>query len=229
MKNLFVALVASLSASSVYAADLAVDQTENKSPTYSFYGSLFAGAGLDATLDQVWNPTFHEEYYLDTGWLVGATFGVRLWDWTRVEGELSYQDFGPDANAGFLDGVQIYNVPDPIDHSVSVTYLMANLWADIPNNTAFTPYVGGGIGAAWVNYQGLWSGNGGLVPSEADTAFAWQLGGGIQYDFTSEWSVDVGYRYKRLEDFHITSDVSTTDMEGTLDSHNVQLGIVRRF
>ena len=79
--------------------------------------------------------------------------------------------------------------------------LMLNLWADIPTNTAFTPYVGGGVGVAFIDYDvnatdyfyGTTSQH--YSGSKKTTNFAWSLGGGIAYDVNPEFTVDLGYRF----------------------------------
>ncbi|QDT42610.1 hypothetical protein Pan241w_26960 [Gimesia alba] len=70
--------------------------------------------------------------------------------------------------------------------------VMTNFWLDFPLKNSKTFYIGGGIGA-----------NGGRV-SVNDTIvsgstrydnFAWQIGGGVTWEHSERWTVDVGYRY----------------------------------
>ena len=93
-----------------------------------------------------------------------------------------------------------------LDHAekVDLQTLMVNLWADIPTGTAFRPYVGGGICAAFLKYKNntdfRLNSTGEAVGtftsgSESATNFAWSLGGGVAYDFTPNWTMDLGYRY----------------------------------
>ncbi len=79
--------------------------------------------------------------------------------------------------------------------------LMLNMWADIPTNTAFTPYVGGGIGVAFVDYDAHSTQFENNITTEhysgskKATNFAWSLGGGVAYDVNPEFTLDLGYRF----------------------------------
>ncbi len=92
--------------------------------------------------------------------------------------------------------------------------LMLNLWADIPTNTALTPYVGGGIGVAFIDYEmdatnydaGTFNGKF-YSGSAKKTNFAWSLGGGVAYDVTPQFAVDLGYRY--IDAGKITNETNT--------------------
>jgi opacity protein-like surface antigen len=232
MKRIFVsaslALSAVIAASACAQAADAVEEVVVTEPALGFYASLFAGAAFDPTLRNDWNPNFYERYNLDTGWLVGATVGARVWNWARVEGELSYQDLDPGTIEFVTNNVSSGEFPDTDPHDLSATYLMANVWADIPTGMPIAPYVGGGIGAAWLNFEGPWSSPAGFQDVDSDVAFAWQVCGGVQYDLTQDWAVDLGYRYKRVEDATVSAQPGA-EMESTFYTHNVQLGILRRF
>ena len=84
------------------------------------------------------------------------------------------------------------------------TTLLANVYYDFHNSTAFTPYVGAGIGLAF-NYLGVdmhhygvndaaWSGS----SDDRSTNFAWQVGAGVAYSFNENMAIDAGYRYLDL-------------------------------
>jgi len=65
--------------------------------------------------------------------------------------------------------------------------LFGNVYYDFKNSTAFTPYVGGGLGMAFIG--------------DNSTNFAWNVGGGVAYEFAQDWKLDVGYRYVDLGRF----------------------------
>ena len=69
------------------------------------------------------------------------------------------------------------------------TTLLANVYYDFHNSTAFTPYVGAGLGLAF-NYFG--------VDWKRQTNFAWQVGAGVAYAINENIAVDVAYRYLDL-------------------------------
>ena len=58
--------------------------------------------------------------------------------------------------------------------------LFTNAYLDYQNSTDFTPYVGGGVGMAFV---------------EDRVNFAWNVGTGVQYAFSENVNLDLGVRY----------------------------------
>lgn len=80
------------------------------------------------------------------------------------------------------------------------TTLFANVFWDFHNDSAFTPYVGAGLGMAF-NYTGydLTMNNGDRVSiDDRQTNFAWNAGAGIAYAINETVSVDVSYRFTSL-------------------------------
>ena len=77
--------------------------------------------------------------------------------------------------------------------------LFLNLYYDFRNSTAFTPYVGAGLGMAfnYANYTFSSPGYHGNF-DEHSTNFAWNVGAGVAYDITDSLAVDLGYRYVNL-------------------------------
>ena len=66
--------------------------------------------------------------------------------------------------------------------------VMANAYFDMLTCTAWTPYVGAGIGLSYLKAD---------FGEEAKSAYnlGWQVMGGITYDVNSNWTLDLGYRY----------------------------------
>jgi len=84
----------------------------------------------------------------------------------------------------------------------------ANLYFDFHNETDFTPYVGGGVGAAFVG---------------PENNFAWNVGSGVSYDINENWKASLGYRFVsfgKMEDNHC---------KGLLYGHEALLGIRYTF
>lgn len=77
--------------------------------------------------------------------------------------------------------------------------LFLNLYYDFRNSTAFTPYVGAGLGMAfnYANYTLSAPGYNANFDDHA-TTFAWNVGAGVAYDITDSFAVDLGYRYVNL-------------------------------
>lgn len=83
--------------------------------------------------------------------------------------------------------------------------LFANFYYDFHNSTAFTPYVGAGLGVAFMNTKYTVNGvpDAGdnvelLSKSKMSTNFAWNVGLGCSYAFNENFSVDLAYRFVKL-------------------------------
>ena len=81
---------------------------------------------------------------------------------------------------GEMDHFRLYK------HSV-----MANAYFDYLTCTPWTPYVGAGIGSAYLKADD---------GEQAKSVYnlAWQVMAGLTYDINSHWTLDAGYRYADL-------------------------------
>lgn len=93
------------------------------------------------------------------------------------------------------------NVKNTIDYQYNVQTLFANAYYDFRNSTAFTPYIGAGVGLGFIHSNMKLKSyvNGVNVetrsPSSFDTVFAWNVGAGCSYAFTENFSLDLSYRF----------------------------------
>lgn len=71
--------------------------------------------------------------------------------------------------------------------------LMANAYFDYLTCTPWTPYVGAGLGTAYLKYNV----NGGEAKKTVYN-LAWQAMAGVTYDINANWTLDAGYRYADL-------------------------------
>ena len=82
--------------------------------------------------------------------------------------------------------------------------LFLNLYWDFHNQSAFTPYVGGGLGLGFIKSKyevsaaidGLGSASDSY--NDMQTVFAWNVGAGLAYAITDNLSADLAYRFVRL-------------------------------
>jgi opacity protein-like surface antigen len=70
---------------------------------------------------------------------------------------------------------------------------MGNAFLDIHTDTDFTPYVGGGLGAAYLNDHVTVSS--GFDTKDKIWNFAWNVGGGVAWSLNESMALDLGYRY----------------------------------
>ncbi len=75
--------------------------------------------------------------------------------------------------------------------------LSLNAYYDIPTNTKITPYVGAGVGVAFLRFKDF-------EEKHKSTEFTWQVGAGVSYALNDKWNLDVGYRYIKNGDFSMT-------------------------
>lgn len=105
-------------------------------------------------------------------------------------------------------------------YEVGVTSIFANAYYDFHNTTDFTPYFGGGLGAARIKGTGTIKADGErLSANVSNWDFAWNVGGGVAYKLTESASLDLGYRYADFGTLTV-NDVDLLDVTG----HEVLLG-----
>lgn len=105
-------------------------------------------------------------------------------------------------------------------YEVGVTSIFANAYYDFHNTTDFTPYFGGGLGAARIKGTVTAKAAGERLSLKASNwDFAWNVGAGVAYNFTDKVALDLGYRYADFGTLTV-SDVDLLDVTG----HEVLLG-----
>ena len=219
-------------AGAAQAADLIVDVPATEPVAVAdtgWYLSVFGGAQWTEAEADDGSAAFGQffDFDSDLGWLVGATVGARVTDNLRGEIELS-------TGSVDLTNVTISGGPDPFDDdtyavddgSASTTYLLGNLWFDIPTGSGFTPYIGGGLGAAYVTAEGTIGGLGDTVDL-AGWGFAYQLGAGVKFDVADNIGLDLGYRFKSVVDAELEG--GGDDAVADVTSHVLQLGLTIGF
>jgi opacity protein-like surface antigen len=91
--------------------------------------------------------------------------------------------------------------------TVGIQTLFLNSYYDFRNSSSFTPYVGAGIGMAFLDakyredriyYEGEVVNSSGNTGRNLTTNFAWNMGAGVGYDFNDYLALDIGYRFVGL-------------------------------
>jgi len=140
---------------------------------------------------------------LDSGYATGLALGWRFPVGLRPELELSYRK---NTLTQFNHRVYEGGGSIPGKGKEEVTSLMANLWYDVLNLPApfsrFTPYIGGGLGYSTVSISGLEAGGVHFGDTHRDTVSAYQLGAGLGFELTDQWSMSLDYRYLKTRDAH---------------------------
>jgi opacity protein-like surface antigen len=195
-------------------------------PTEDISAFFSSGAGttftsVDANVD------------LDDGFMAGLAIGAQFNEWLRADIEASGHWHDANGAAILVTGsgptsAPTYNTTTAgIDGDANALFLLANLWIDVPVGDVIRPYIGGGVGIGRLDVDVSTTGGGELI-DDADWGFAYQLGAGIGFGITPNITVDVGYRFKAINNLELDATApSGTGFEVDADykSHNVLVGL----
>ena len=109
---------------------------------------------------------------------------------------------------------------------VGIKTLLANVYWDIADYNGFTPYVGAGLGMAWVKTElsASVAGLGSASIDDTKTVFAGQLGFGCSYDFNDRIALDLGYRCLIVGDGEVEYAGLSFDSKDNI-AHQIMLGV----
>jgi opacity protein-like surface antigen len=187
-----------------------------------FAGTYFAGnIGIVAVSDAAitspeWTATgwTDAEISFDNGVGLSLAVGSTISDIVRAEGEFSYRKNDLDSLSYNDSGVPVTN-PISGDEGKAMS-LMGNVFVDIKNDSAITPFLGLGLGFAKIELEA-----GG--ESKDDTVFAYQIILGTGFKVNDSTSIDVSYRYFATAD----PDFDGTEIE--FATHNFMAGVRLSF
>ncbi|MCI5132740.1 MAG: porin family protein [Candidatus Electrothrix sp. EH2] len=154
------------------------------------------------------------------GFAGSVSLGYTFTDSFRLEAELAYQE--NDADSLIVEASQTINgvttrtteeaeVDDTVTKSSSG---LVNAYFDFPTHSVVTPFVSCGAGYAKVELEDS-------SDTFDDTAFAYQLGGGVSFSFNPSVSLDIKYRYFAVPSLELVVDAEEVDFA----SHNVYGGL----
>lgn len=204
-------------------------------PNPGGYMSFFVGTSAfeDTTITSTqFNPVSTREARtefdpdMNIGWTGGYDFG-----YVRLEGEMSYKEGEISRVSEATYGARYVNT----EGHIGAFALMMNTFVDIHNDSPVTPYLGGGLGYTSVsitNTKGVDANTGALnyrvFRSDDASAFAYQVGGGVDLALNHHVSLDLGYRYFGTSRVSFTNDwPNSTNLK--LGSHNASVGMRIKF
>jgi opacity protein-like surface antigen len=155
----------------------------------------------------------------DAGWIVAGAVGLSLDNVVkglRAEAEVGYRQHQVDGVWASSDGGTDSGT---LDYDHSTLSIMANVWYDF-SIAGVDPYIGGGIGWAESELDGLFVG--GDVPAftASESGFAWQLGAGINFDIAPNMKLGVGYRYMEAPEVSVGAPSLANGVAGDVESGN---------
>ncbi len=174
-------------------------------------GNLGAVFLNDADWDE---DDFSGEFTFEYGGVATFALGTTIGSAGRIEVEIG-------ASKSDLDEIKFDDFDGDfhkIDGDVTAGFFMGNAYYDFKNNSRLTPFIGGGLGFANVEYD-----SDDLDAKEDDDVFAYQIMLGGSYAATEKLSIDLQYRFFGTED----PDLDGTDVE--YQSNNIMLGLRYSF
>ncbi len=194
-----------------------------------------SGGGVFADDSEFTGPLGQTEFEYDTGYTISGALGYRLptrifgFIQPRVEIEVGYIDADIDgSNLVFTGGGETIG-----DQSAVTLYL--NSYADLrfSDNQRLVPYIGGGAGAAFLDFdasQAFSGGSLGPIASADETVFAGHAAVGATYELTDRLELFGEGRYFRFSNVDVAfSGPTTTRDDGRIDGYTASAGVRWRF
>ncbi|MCF4164242.1 OmpA family protein [Zavarzinia compransoris] len=206
-----------LSLGLVSAAAILVAGTAAHADRVGPYLSAFGGYVTQPLLDfeSPTPPGAVKKMVTDDGWAAGGAMGYDFGR-IRVEAEVSYRE----NEASRIQGANATG-------DLSALALMLNALYDLENSSRFTPYIGAGIGAAWVYTDKIRRGTPASTTDD-DVQFAYQGIVGVKAAITTGLSLFVDYRYFATLDPTWSSNAFGS-VDGEYASHNIMAGLSYNF
>ncbi|MEX0810258.1 MAG: outer membrane beta-barrel protein [Dongiaceae bacterium] len=210
------------------AATIAAVQMPADAAADGFYVGAMGGFGWTQEVEGDYTyggGPFSADLDTDTGFVLGIAGGYGFDFGGRAELEFAYR-------SNDLDKITFgAGSASSINGDINVYSLMTNFWYDFDIGSGFMPYAGGGIGMAWVTSND-WQYSGGPVHSDdSDTAFAYQLGTGVNYAFNETLTLGLGYRFFGTTGFELENTYpAATDYDyDAYYNHSVLLNLIVNF
>ena len=190
---------------------------------YDVYFSGNLGLAMPANSETTFTdePGLVMDFGLDDSVLFSGSVGL-ISGMYRSEIELSHQSHDFDSISA--SGITI--APEDIGLSGETSSLSAllNAYFDFSATETVKPYLTAGAGIANVDFQGTLDIEDETDTfDESDTSFAYKLGGGLGFDLTDNFTIDLGYR------FYSAHSLKYETMRTEVKSHNLTAGFRFRF
>lgn len=167
--------------------------------------------GIDDTLK-------YDDFTLKGGASYGLGVGYRFNEMFRTDATLDFFRANINGRTNCTSYVKSAHGLNPVEDNchyedastANIWTAMANAYVDLPKVGAVTPYLGAGLGAAYVKYGNWDTRQTCSAPTTRNCEEQWDKGGldswrfamglmaGVSYDLTQQLKLDLGYRYLRI-------------------------------
>jgi len=165
------------------------------------------------------NGTSSEKVTHDAGFGLLANGGYAFGPF-RAEGEFGWRDNGTNKVGGISGSgnVQAYD-------------LMANGYYDIKTGTAWTPYLGVGIGAVDIVNNKLGNNVTGNLTKDSDIVFGYQGIAGVSYALNDHLALNADYRYLGTTrgEFAPSNNAYSQKVKAPYEAHSLLVGFTYKF
>ena len=188
------------------------DVTITTAPLFPGAPALTTDIPIDISLDA------------ETGFGLSGAAGYRFDD-ARIELEIAY-------NNNNVEGITVNDLDEiPLDGDIESFQFMLNGYYDVPTQSRFSPYIGGGIGVATLTVDDVEvdvPGLGNLALDDTGASFVFQVKAGVGYEISDRASAFLGYRLYGLPGQNFEAFEADFDADTVL-VHSIQLGAQYRF
>jgi opacity protein-like surface antigen len=202
--------LASIYGCPVSDSNLAQDTADTELSSGGWYARL--SGGLVTTKDT--DGPGNEKVEFDEGFLLGAALGQRV---TSDKGP-----FNLDVDVEALWTQQDASTSGALQAVDDVTVLAGLL--NLTLNYSVAPraaiYLGGGVGAAWMDV-----GTGSGFADDDGPFLAWQARTGLEWRFAPSFAATVGYRLLNIDDNNIDSGIGNSSFDLETQQHALEIGL----
>lgn len=234
-----IAALATMLAGPAFAADLPTYVYEE--PVYDKAGAWYLRGDIGYVATRDYSVTYegsagHQEFYhedFSASWLFGVGIGYQFNHWFRTDVTLDYRatiDFEGKTICASSCGSEIYNSEFG---SFSMLTLLGNAYLDWDNDSIFTPYIGAGLGFAYIfndrQYAHNVDNSFNSFHANGQVNFAAAAMAGVSVDVGNNWAIDANYRYLWVGDVDSGGPEFNAPTTGTVtyndvDFHEIRVG-----
>lgn len=148
----------------------------------------------------------------DLGWLAGIALGYAYGNGLRGEFGYDYRQNNVDTVGGVSGGGKM-----------RASSLMVSGFYDFFRDSSVQPYVGGGLGGAFVDADNV-NPVGGSIVNDDDISFAYQAMAGVAVNVSPRVKVTLGYRYFAVPDLDFKTAAGAS-ADADYSNHEILLGV----